>query len=41
MQRAEEFQSYFEKFLEEIEGGAISKRLPKAAKLQLLDAVNK
>lgn len=41
MQRADQFQSYFENFLEEIEGGAISRRLPKAAKLQVLRGVGR
>lgn len=41
MKRGEEFQSYFEKFLEEIETGPISRRLPKTVKLQLLDSITK
>lgn len=36
MQKGEEFESYFSKFLEEIDNGPMSRRLPKASKLKVL-----
>jgi hypothetical protein len=41
MQKSDEFESYFLSFLEELQNGPLSRRLPKSEKLEIIKEIQR